>query len=99
MISHQVDNSAAAPLLFAEKKARFEAVAGKPEPEPSKRFPTAKRILVIDDEALIADSLAEILNNRGYQARAFYDGREAIDEVRQQCPDFVLADVVMPRLN
>jgi DNA-binding response OmpR family regulator len=98
MITEQVENPAVVPLRLAAKKDRLQA-AGKPQLELSKRFPTPKRILIIDDEAMIADSLAEILNNRGYEAQAFYDGREAIDEARKQCPDFVLSDVVMPRLS
>ena len=32
-----------------------------------------KRIFVVDDERIIADSLATILSNSGYQASAFYD--------------------------
>jgi len=54
---------------------------------------------VIDDEASIADSLTEILNSQGFEARAFYRGQSAIDFARQNCPDIVLSDVVMPKLN
>jgi CheY-like chemotaxis protein len=57
------------------------------------------RILVIDDEERIADSVAEILSDRGYDAFAFYDGESAIQHARQQCPDLVLTDVIMPKLN
>lgn len=58
-----------------------------------------RRIFVIDDEFKIADSLTEILNNNGYEAKAFYTGQSAIDSARIECPDLVLSDVVMPKLN
>ena len=47
----------------------------------------------------IADSLAEILNDSGYDARALYSGRAAIALAGQACPDIVVADVVMPAMN
>ena len=55
--------------------------------------------MIIDDEASIADSLAEILSDCGYEAHAFYDGNAATAATREMCPDLVLSDVVMPRLN
>jgi DNA-binding NtrC family response regulator len=58
-----------------------------------------KRVLVIDDEPSIADSLTEILIGHGYDALAFHSGRTAIDSARDCCPDLVISDVVMPKLN
>jgi len=59
----------------------------------------APRVLVIDDEKLVADSLSEILKCFNYDASPFYSGETAIEAARQQCPDFVVSDVVMPILN
>jgi CheY-like chemotaxis protein len=59
----------------------------------------SSRIFVIDDDTLIADSLAKILNAYGYQAMAHYSGAAALDSARAQCPDIVLSDVIMPRSN
>lgn len=58
-----------------------------------------KLIFVIDDEPNITDSLVEILNDRGYEAHAFYDGHAAIDSARRECPDIIISDIVMPKLN
>ena len=55
--------------------------------------------MVIDDETEIADSLAEILSAHGYDAVAFYSGKTAIDFARKQCPDLVVSDVIMPKMN
>jgi DNA-binding NtrC family response regulator len=37
-----------------------------------------KRIFVVDDERIIADSLATILNSSGYETSAFYDAESAL---------------------
>jgi CheY-like chemotaxis protein len=57
------------------------------------------RVLVVDDEGLIADSVAEILNRNGYEATARYSGKSAIQYVEEECPDIVVSDVIMPDYN
>jgi CheY-like chemotaxis protein len=59
----------------------------------------APRVLVVDDEKLVAYSLCEILKRFDYDALPFYDGETAIEAARNHCPDFVLSDVIMPKLN
>jgi CheY-like chemotaxis protein len=56
-------------------------------------------VLVIDDERLIADTLAEILTDSGYEVLVAYNGRSAVDQVKEFCPDIVISDVVMPGVN
>ena len=56
-------------------------------------------VFVVDDERIIADTLAIILNSSGYRARAFYDGQSALDASDVGCPDFIISDVVMPGLG
>jgi DNA-binding NtrC family response regulator len=58
-----------------------------------------QRVLVIDDEADIADSLTDILILHGYDAIAFHDGLSAIESARTHCPNIVVSDVIMPKLN
>lgn len=57
------------------------------------------RVLVVDDERLVADTLSEILKRFKFDALPFYNGETAIEAARERCPDFVLSDVIMPRLN
>lgn len=59
----------------------------------------ARRILVVDDEHIIADTLKLILDRDGFQAFAAYDGGTAIDLAQQTAPDILLCDVIMPGLN
>ena len=54
---------------------------------------------MVDDEHLIADTVADILDRHGYQAIAVYGSKEALDEANGFCPDIVLCDIVMPEVN
>jgi DNA-binding NtrC family response regulator len=58
-----------------------------------------RRVLVVDDETLIADSVAMILRRNGYDAIAKYRGTDALEAIHVQCPDIVVSDVVMPDFN
>jgi CheY-like chemotaxis protein len=57
------------------------------------------RILVVDDEALIADTIVQILNRSGFIAVAAYGGNEAVEVARKIIPEIVLSDVLMPHLD
>jgi DNA-binding response OmpR family regulator len=56
-------------------------------------------VLVVDDEIVIADTLAAILNRNGMAAMAAYDGRSALDIARTIPPNLLLTDIVMPDMN
>ncbi len=56
-------------------------------------------VLVVDDERVIADTMTEILRRSGFNAICAYDGVSALELALQVGPDFVLTDVVMPRMN
>jgi len=66
------------------------------EPSPSS---APLRVLVVDDEQLIADTLAAILGENGFSASAAYSGEEALQAARATPPDVVLSDVLMPRMS
>lgn len=57
------------------------------------------KVLVVDDQRLIADTLAEILNNTGFDAVAAYDGFDALDKASRFHPHWIVTDVLMPRMN
>ena len=89
------------PDLFqlADKKAPRPFLMRDLQRDPSKTHGLPNRILIVDDECSIADSLAEILNVNGWDAIACYSGVDAIEYARKRCPDIVISDVVMPKLN
>lgn len=53
------------------------------------------RILVIDDEIVLAHTLVLILRSVGYDASAAYDGAAALSRIESWLPDVVICDVVM----
>ena len=61
---------------------------------------TAKhKILVADDERVIADTLSMILNQSGFEARAAYSGEKALELAAAFAPDMLISDVIMADLN
>jgi DNA-binding NtrC family response regulator len=57
------------------------------------------KVLVVDDERAIADTLRLILNNAGYDARAAYSGETAIGLLHDFQPDMLITDVIMPGIT
>jgi DNA-binding response OmpR family regulator len=57
------------------------------------------KVLVADDERVIADTLAMILNQSGFEARAVYSGEKALELAPLFKPDMLISDVIMADLN
>jgi DNA-binding response OmpR family regulator len=57
------------------------------------------RVLVVDDEHLITDTVCAILQQNGFEAIPAYSGAEALEAARDRRPDIVLSDVLMPRMS
>jgi len=60
---------------------------------------TKRRVLIVDDEEVIADSLAMILNQAGFETHAVYNGDSALEIVPGFKPDFLISDVTMPGIS
>ena len=60
---------------------------------------TPGRILVVDDDELNRDVLAERLTRQGHIVSTAADGEEALVQARQNAYDLILLDVMMPRLD
>jgi CheY-like chemotaxis protein len=58
-----------------------------------------QRVLVVDDNADAAASLALLLNIEQYEVRTAADGEEAIEQVRTFAPHIIFMDLAMPRLG
>jgi CheY-like chemotaxis protein len=57
------------------------------------------KVLIADDERVIADTLAAILNRFDFDARAVYNGRAAVDALSSFEPDILISDVIMPEMS
>ena len=58
-----------------------------------------KRILAVDDQRHIARLVQYHLEHAGYEVELAYDGAQALEKVRESCPDLVILDVMLPGLN
>jgi DNA-binding response OmpR family regulator len=71
--------------------------------EDEQRIPAPRKsvlkVLVVDDEQLIADTLAQILKRDGFDAMVAYGGKQALQIAARFRPDCLLADVLMPFMN
>ena len=57
------------------------------------------KIFVIEDEEILASTLCEFLQGKGYQVAVAHNGAEAIKMLPTVRPDLVLLDIVLPEVN
>jgi len=57
------------------------------------------RILVVDDEPMVRDTLGQVLVDEGYVVDTAVDGEDALDRVHDARPDAILLDLMMPGMN
>ena len=57
------------------------------------------KILIIEDEKMLADSLAALLSGKGFQVEAVYDGETGAEYALLGIYDLLILDVMMPGLN
>jgi CheY-like chemotaxis protein len=57
---------------------------------------TMQRVLVVDDDRLVADTLALVFNKSGFESRAVYSADDALACAREFVPHLLLCDVSMP---
>ncbi len=60
---------------------------------------TLRTVLVIDDEELVRDVVARMVEDLGYTALTAADGAAGLEIVATQAVDAVLVDLTMPRMN
>ena len=58
-----------------------------------------KRVLFVDDERLIADTLAIIFSSQGYETRAVYSAEQALELISDWIPNLAIIDVRLPGMN
>lgn len=57
------------------------------------------KILVVDDEPVITDTLSMILQQNGYDCMKAYDGESALEMALKTPPNLLLTEVVLPGMN
>jgi len=57
------------------------------------------KILIVEDEAMVADVVSRYLRRDGFQVLLAADGQAALDIAREQSPDLVLLDLMLPKID
>jgi DNA-binding response OmpR family regulator len=60
---------------------------------------TAKKIVYVEDESEMIDLVKLILSRKGYQVTGAVGGQEGLDLIREQIPDLILLDLMMPDID
>ena len=58
-----------------------------------------RRVLVIDDEEELVESVRKVLRKRGYDVECAFDGRKGLEKLTETDPDVVLVDLRMPEMD
>ncbi|HMG87164.1 MAG TPA: response regulator [Terracidiphilus sp.] len=58
-----------------------------------------RRILIVEDEAVVADTLRQILSSCGYDTHVAYSAETALSSLSRWSPDIAILDVMLPKMN
>jgi DNA-binding response OmpR family regulator len=87
------------PVYAADELVRNQLGLSSEENSSKDQRQNLPKILVVDDEKRLADTLTEILKMAGFHVAVAYDGWEALEAASRFQPDYLLSDVLMPRMN
>lgn len=59
----------------------------------------SKKILVIDDEKDFVRVIKQTLTNEGYEVITAFNGKEALEKVRNEAPNLMILDINMPVID
>lgn len=59
----------------------------------------AKKILVVDDEKDLVETVIFRLQASGYEVISAYDGQEGLDKAKKEKPDLIILDLMLPKMN
>lgn len=58
-----------------------------------------KKILLVDDEVDLVETVKYRLEKSGYEVIPAYDGQEALDKARREKPDLIILDLMLPKID
>jgi DNA-binding response OmpR family regulator len=67
------------------------------EDKTEKKSTSAKRVLIVDDDNEIVESVKFALEQRGYQVLVARDGNQGLSMAEREDPDLVILDMMMPK--
>lgn len=79
---------------------RLSPIDLHPADSEAERTTTAlPKVLIVDDERLLAETTAAILQRAGFNAKTAYDGFGALEATASFLPDYLITDIMMPAMN
>ena len=57
------------------------------------------KILIVEDEKMVAERLSDTLSDRNFDVRLAYDGLHALEAIKKEPFDVIVSDVMMPNLD
>lgn len=57
------------------------------------------RILIIEDELILAEALKEKLTHIGYEVETVFDGEAGLEKIKEKKPDLLILDILLPGIN
>jgi two-component system alkaline phosphatase synthesis response regulator PhoP len=58
-----------------------------------------KKILVVEDEAELTNAIQIRLEQAGYEVLIAYDGKEGLEKAREENPDLIVLDLMLPKMD
>ena len=58
-----------------------------------------KKILLVDDERDLVETVTYRLEASGYEVHPAYDGQEGLDKARKEKPDLIILDLMLPKMD
>ena len=80
-------------VYSARKHFSADAIARKD------RVPPKKRILIVEDQAVISNMLKMRLEANNYEVITAGDGREGLEKVHKENPSLIISDIMLPKMN
>jgi len=59
----------------------------------------AKKILLVDDERDLVETVTFRLQTSGYEVVSAYDGQEGLDKAKKENPDLIILDLMLPKMD
>jgi CheY-like chemotaxis protein len=86
-------------VQFSSGSGEIPFAGLQPAGDATKSRKAKERVLVVDDEKMVADTTSEIFCGAGFDVKSAYDGWTALEIATRFRPDYLLTDVLMPRMN
>jgi CheY-like chemotaxis protein len=85
-------------MISAPRIGRTDVAVADPL-TPVRPTATRGRVLVVEDDAAIRVMLSDLLNDAGYAVLEASTGKEALRRLREQAPDVIVLDLMLPELS